>query len=141
MQLQTSMQSILVTIFRIGLLRLSAGTYEATALTAANVVSHLERFWPTFVQFGNVRKAFLPSLRGKRIANILQFLGRRESKLERKKSKKLPKLFHYGFTVKFFQQKVLNAFLSPNPVSTARHKLQLQTEGSFKNMFYNRSCN
>ena len=37
------MQSILVSIFRIGLLRLSAGTYEATSSTAANVVSHLER--------------------------------------------------------------------------------------------------
>ena len=36
--------SILVGIFRIGLLRLSAGTYEATSSTAANVVSHLERF-------------------------------------------------------------------------------------------------
>ena len=37
--------SILVSIFRLlGLLRLSAGTYEATSSTAANVVSHLERF-------------------------------------------------------------------------------------------------
>ena len=36
--------SILVSIFRIGLLRLSAGTYEATSSTAANVVSHSERF-------------------------------------------------------------------------------------------------
>ena len=37
-------QSILVSIFRICLLRLSAGTYKATSLTAANVVSHLEQF-------------------------------------------------------------------------------------------------
>ena len=44
MKLQTSVHSILVSIFRIGLLRLSAGTYEATSSTAANVVSHLERF-------------------------------------------------------------------------------------------------
>ena len=36
--------SILVSIFRLGLLRLSAGTYEATSSTAASVVSHLERF-------------------------------------------------------------------------------------------------
>ena len=44
MKLQTSVQSILLSIFRIGLLRLSAGTYEATSSTAANAVSHLERF-------------------------------------------------------------------------------------------------
>ena len=44
MRLQTVMQSILVSIFRIGLLRLSAGTYEATSSTATNVVSRLERF-------------------------------------------------------------------------------------------------
>ena len=44
MKLQTSVQSILVSIFRIGLLRLSVGTYEATSSTAANVVSHLEQF-------------------------------------------------------------------------------------------------
>ena len=43
MQLQASKQSILVNIFRIGLLRLSAGTYQVTSSTAA-VVSHLERF-------------------------------------------------------------------------------------------------
>ena len=42
MKFQTSVQSILVSIFRTGLLRLSAGTYEATS--SANVVSHLERF-------------------------------------------------------------------------------------------------
>ena len=95
----------LFSIFRIGLLRLSAGTYEATSSTAANVVSHLERFWLTFFQFGNVRKAFLRSLRGKIIANILRFLGQRESKLVRKNSKKLPKLFDYGFAEKFFIQK------------------------------------
>ena len=39
MQLQTSMQSILVSIFCLGLLRLSTGTYKATASTAANVVT------------------------------------------------------------------------------------------------------
>ena len=44
MQLLTSMQSILVNIIRMGLLRLSIGSYEATALTAAAVDSHLERF-------------------------------------------------------------------------------------------------
>ena len=42
MQLLASMQSILVSIFRIGLLRLSAGTEEATPSTAANLLSHLE---------------------------------------------------------------------------------------------------
>ena len=103
--IQVSMQSMLVSIFGIGLLRLSAGTYEATSLTAAYLVNHLEWFWPTFVQFGNVRKAFLLCLRGKIIANILRFLGRKESKLVQKNSKKLPKSFHYDFTVKFFKQK------------------------------------
>ena len=44
MKLQTSVQSTLVSIFRIRLLRLLAGTYEATSFTAANVVSQLERF-------------------------------------------------------------------------------------------------
>ena len=44
MQLQTLIQSNLVSNFRIGLLRLSAGTYEATSSRAANVVSHLEGF-------------------------------------------------------------------------------------------------
>ena len=98
------MQRILISIFRIGLLRLSAGTYETTSVTAANLVNYLERFWPSSVKFGNVRKAFLLSLRGKLIANILRFLGRRKSKLVRKNSKKLPKLFHYGFTEKIFKQ-------------------------------------
>ena len=46
---QVSMQGMLVSIFRIGLLRLSAGTYEATSLTAAILVNHLERFGPTSV--------------------------------------------------------------------------------------------
>ena len=44
MKLLTSVQSILVSIFRLGLLRLSAGTYKATSSTAANVVNHLKRF-------------------------------------------------------------------------------------------------
>ena len=44
MKLQASVLSILVSIFRLGLLRLSAGTYEATCSTAANIVSCLERF-------------------------------------------------------------------------------------------------
>ena len=107
MKLQASVLSILVSIFRLGLLRLSVGTgtYEATSSTAGNVVSHLERFCPTSFQFGNVQRAFLLSLRGKRIANILRFLGRRESKLVQKCSKKLPKLFHYGFAEKNFKQK------------------------------------
>ena len=66
------MQSILVSIFCTGLLRLlSADTYEATSLTAANLVNHLERVTLTYVQFGNVRRAFLFSLRGKINANIL----------------------------------------------------------------------
>ena len=44
MKLQALVQSILISIFRLDLLRLSAGTHEATSSTAANVVSHLERF-------------------------------------------------------------------------------------------------
>ena len=44
MKLQAPVQSILVSIFRLGSLRLSACTYEATSSTAANVVGHLERF-------------------------------------------------------------------------------------------------
>ena len=43
-EIASFMLSILVSIFHISLLRLSAGTYEATSSTAANVVSHLERF-------------------------------------------------------------------------------------------------
>ena len=39
MKLQASVLSILVSIFRLGLLQLSAGTYEATSSSAANVVS------------------------------------------------------------------------------------------------------
>ena len=44
MKLQASLQSFLVSIFRLGLLRLPAGTCEATFSTVANVVSHLEQF-------------------------------------------------------------------------------------------------
>ena len=44
MQLQTSVQSVLVNIRRIDLLRLSISTNEAAASTAIAVVSHLERF-------------------------------------------------------------------------------------------------
>ena len=44
MKLQASVQSILVSIFRLGLLRLSACTYKATSSTAANIISHLEQF-------------------------------------------------------------------------------------------------
>ena len=33
-----------ISMFRVGLFRLSAGTYKATFSTAAIVVSHLERF-------------------------------------------------------------------------------------------------
>ena len=44
MKLQTSVQSILVSIFRTGWLRLLADTYEATSSTPANVISQLERF-------------------------------------------------------------------------------------------------
>ena len=40
--IQASMESILVSIFSIGLLRLSTGIYEATSLTAAKLVNHLE---------------------------------------------------------------------------------------------------
>ena len=39
MKLQASVLSILVSIFRLGLLRLSARTYKASSSTAANVVS------------------------------------------------------------------------------------------------------
>ena len=79
MQLQPSMQSILVSIFRLGLLRLSADTYEAASSMAANLVGHMEQFLSTSVQFRNVRKAFLLTLRGKIIAYILRFLGRSKS--------------------------------------------------------------
>ena len=44
MKLQASVLRILVSIFRLDLLRLSTGTYEDTSSTAANVISHLERF-------------------------------------------------------------------------------------------------
>ena len=45
------MQSILANIIRMQLLQLLASTYEATASTAAAIVSHLEHF---DVWFGNV---------------------------------------------------------------------------------------
>ena len=109
MKLHASVQNILVSIFRLGLLRLSAGTYEATSSTAANVVSHLERFWPTSFQFGNVQKAFHLSLRGKVIANILQFLGRRESKLVRKNCQSC---FTMVLQKKILNKNVLNALLN-----------------------------
>ena len=69
MQLQTSTQSILVNILRKGVLRLSACICEATASTAAAVVSHLERLWriSSLVMFESVS----PSSKGKRIAIIL----------------------------------------------------------------------
>ena len=38
------LQASVLSIFRLGLLRLSASTYEATSSTAANVASHLEQF-------------------------------------------------------------------------------------------------
>ena len=45
MPLQASMQSILVSMFHIGLLWLSAGTYDkATSSTAASLLSNLQRF-------------------------------------------------------------------------------------------------
>ena len=44
MQLQASVQSILVSIFHLGLLWLSAGTYKVISSIAANLVSHWERF-------------------------------------------------------------------------------------------------
>ena len=44
MKLQALVLSILVSIFRLGLLPLLAGSYKATFSTIANVVSHLERF-------------------------------------------------------------------------------------------------
>ena len=52
--------STLVSIFRLGLLRLSADTYEATSSTAANVVSYLKRFRPSLRPFSLVmfRKRF-----------------------------------------------------------------------------------
>ena len=63
------MQSILANIFCIGLLRLSAGAYAAAASTT--VVTHSKWFRRTSVPFGNVRKAFFPCLRGKKIAIVL----------------------------------------------------------------------
>ena len=94
MQLQTFIQSILVNIFPIGLLRLSASTYEATASTAAAVVSHLERFCHTSVRFGNIRKVFLPCLRGKRITIILHFLAEENQNCCKKiQKKKCPNCF------------------------------------------------
>ena len=42
MKLKASGLSILLSIFRLGLLRLSAGTYEATSSTAANVIEWIE---------------------------------------------------------------------------------------------------
>ena len=57
MEFQTSKQSILVSIFCLGLLRLLAGTYKATASTAANVVTsqsfgtnltHVRSVWGMF---------------------------------------------------------------------------------------------
>ena len=105
------MQSLLAHIFCIGLPRLSIGTFQATASTA--VVSHLERLWRTFVWFGNVWKAFLSWLKRKRIVINLRFLGRKESKLEPKNSKKFPKLFYsMVFTVYFFSKSNLNVLLT-----------------------------
>ena len=101
------MQSILV--FRIGLLQLSASTYKATSLTTANLVNHLERFWLTFVQFGNIRKAFLLSLKRKIIANILRFLGRRESKLVLKILKNCQSCFTMVSHQNFFNKNILIA--------------------------------
>ena len=65
------MQSILVNIFRTGVLHLSGGMYEATAATTAAVFSHSKQFLTTYVQFGIVWKAFLPRQSGKKIAIIL----------------------------------------------------------------------
>ena len=58
---------------------------------------------PLMVQFSNVRKAFLLRFRGKIIVIILSLLGRRQSKLVRKKSEKLPKLFHPWFHIEIFE--------------------------------------
>ena len=77
-------------IFRLGLLRLSAGTYEATSSTATNVSQSFGTILTNVLPVGNVQIAYFLSQKGKRIANILRFLGRRESKLVRKNSKKLP---------------------------------------------------
>ena len=112
MKLQASVLSILVSNFRLGLLRLTAGTYEAISSTTANVVSHLERFRPTSFQFGYVQKAFLLSLRGKRIANILRFLGRRESKLVRKILKNCQSCFTKVSQKKILNKNILNALLN-----------------------------
>ena len=49
MKLQTSMQSILVSIFRVGLLRLSAGTYEAIAASVSQsfgtILTYVHSVW------------------------------------------------------------------------------------------------
>ena len=109
MKLRTSVQSILVIIFCIGLLLLSAGTYEVTSSTFANVVSHLERFRPTSFQFGNFRKAFLLSLRGKIIANILQFLAEENQNWCEKIQKNFQSCFTIVLQKKFLNKNVLNA--------------------------------
>ena len=63
------------------LLWLSADTrtYEASSCSQS-----FGTVWCTSVRFGNVRKAFLPCLRGKRIAIILRFFGERDSKVVQK---------------------------------------------------------
>ena len=70
MQSQTSMQSILANIFRLDLLRLTAGAYEATVSSDAALISDVERFWRASVWFGNIWKAFPPCLGRKGVAII-----------------------------------------------------------------------
>ena len=82
-----------------------SSTYEGTALTAAAVTSYLEWFWRPSLRFGNVRKAFLPLLRGKRIAIILWFLGRRKSKLVQKIAQVVSPWFHTQKKLKYKRPK------------------------------------
>ena len=100
MQLQISTQSILVSIFRIRLVRLSAGTYKA--ILPRQLLMYSLSFGTNF----NPRPFSLVMF-GKRFSLVYggKCLAKRKLKLVRKNSKKLPKFFHYGFTVKFFKQK------------------------------------
>ena len=107
MQLLTSMLSIFVNSFHIGLLRFLASNCEVTASRAAAVVSHLD----VLTQFRSVwycLESVSPSSKGKKNCDYLVIsLGRRESKLVRKKSQVSP-LF---FSEIFLNTNVLNTLL------------------------------
>ena len=65
------------------------------------VVSRLKRFWCTSVQFGNVRIAFLPRLRGKR-SNFLVISWPKRIKIGAKKFLKIAKVVSPWFHSKGF---------------------------------------